>query len=357
MRVAFITEFIDVAGGIERGLTVRANYLVENFNFQVVIFCTNKTTGKPFYQLNKCVEVVFLDKLSTTKSFLGRIFMQYEQSKEINKYKPDVIISVKFTLHNFFLQALKKRNQKLVSELREPKEQYENNTSIKAKIYNKFRSFILKKQDLLITLTNRDKQQWGFSNMAVVNNARMLETNIVSNLDFKQVLSVCRLHKVKGVNYLIKAWSIVHKKHPDWKLKICGEGEEYERLKKLIIDLELVEAIILNNESVDVTPEFLSSSIFVLTSKFEAFGNVLVEALTFGLPIVSFDTPSGPREIISNNVDGFIVPLFDIEALADKICLLIGNTPLRKKMGNNAVVNSKRFDLDEIMRKYKSLIL
>lgn len=356
MKVVYITEFIDIAGGIERGLTTRANYLVEKCNYEVVIFCTNKATGIPYYKLNPKVEVMFLEQLSTSMSFLGRLKLQYRQSQEIINQNSNVIISVKFTLHNFFLQLLK-TNQKLISELRESKAlYYKNNVTFKAKIFNRFRKFVFSKQDLIITLTKEDKIQWGLKNMEFVHNSKMIETSTTSSLDNERVVSISRLDSIKGLNYLIEAWYIVNKEYPNWTLKICGEGNEYTNLKNQISELGLDDVIILNNESVNVVPEYLESSIFVLTSKYEAFGNVLVEAQTFGLPVVSFDSPYGPKEIINDEIDGFLVPLFNVEELASRISLLIKDKDLRKTMGLQAIENSKRFELHNIMQKYISLI-
>ncbi|MBT0607933.1 glycosyltransferase family 4 protein [Aequorivita echinoideorum] len=356
MKIIYITEYIDIAGGIERGLCLRANYLVENFDYRVKIYCTNHKSGRPYYPLNSKIQVIYLEKIETRKSFLGRLQLQYLQAKEIISENADVIISLKYTLHNLFFQYLKK-NQKLISELRESKAlHYINNKTLKSKLYNFVRKIVYSNQDLVITLTKEDKFKWGLKNMEFVHNSKMIYTNNFSLLEKERVLCVSRLDKIKGIRYLIEAWDIVHEIYPNWELKICGEGNDFDNLKKQIVGLELDKVVYLENKSVDVVPEYLKSSIFVLTSEYEAFGNVIVEAQTFGLPVISFDAPSGPREIINDGVDGFLVNLYDVEELATKIILLIKNFDLRKQMGAQAVENSKRFDMDVVMQKYIKLI-
>jgi glycosyltransferase involved in cell wall biosynthesis len=115
-------------------------------------------------------------------------------------------------------------------------------------------------------------------------------------------------------------------------------------------------SVIISNSFSDVVPEFLSSSIFVLTSKFEAFGNVIVEAKVCGVPTISFDAPNGPREIIKDGIDGFIVPVNDVDAIAEKIIYLIENEEVRFEMGRNAKLNSELYSLDKVMKLYIKVI-
>ncbi len=356
MHIVYLVENIDVAGGIERSLTTRVNYMMELGDYEITIVCTQKNTGIPYYELNSNVKLLFLESLTSKKTILGRVFLRYNQSKQIVKLKSDIIISVKYSLHNIFFQFLRK-NQKLISEIREPKELYDFNLkSIKSKINALIRNIVLKKQDLLIVLTQRDKQNWGFKNMYVVPNPITIVTDEVSSLTNKQILALGRLHSIKGFDLLICAWKQIIAKHSNWHLKICGKGEEYDNLINLINKLNLSQSICITNEFVEVGPEFLTSSIFVLTSQYESFGNVLVESKVYGVPIVAFDAPSGPREIIKNTEDGFLIPLNDINELADKIIFLIENESVRIEMGRNAKINSEEYNIDKVMKLYIKVI-
>ena len=356
MHILYLVENIDVAGGIERSLFTRVNYLMELGEYEITIVCTQKKTGIPYYELNSNVKLFFLEPLTSKKTVLGRIIFRYKQSKLIVKLKSDVIISVKYSLHNLFFQFLRK-NQKLISEIREPKEQYDLNLkSLKSKINAYIRNIVFEKQDLLIVLTQRDKQNWGFKNMYVVPNPISIVPNEVSSLKHKQILALGRLKPIKGFDKLIYAWKQVIAKHSDWHLKICGEGDEYQNLINLSVSLDLTSTITITNEFLPVIPQFLNSSIFVLTSQYEAFGNVLVEAKACGVPSIAFDAPSGPKEIIKHNEDGFLIPLNDIDALADKINFLIENESVRIEMGRKAKINSEDYNAAKIMIKYTHLL-
>lgn len=140
-------------------------------------------------------------------------------------------------------------------------------------------------------------------------------------------------------------------------LKICGEGEEYESLVSKTNKLGLKNNVIYTNKFLPVIQEFLNSSIFVLTSQFEAFGNVLVESKICGVPIVAFDAPNGPREIIIEGKDGFVVGLNNIKAMADKISYLIENPDLRNKMGLLGKQNSEIYDASTIIEHYNAILV
>lgn len=356
MHIVYLVENIDVAGGIERSLITRVNYMIESCNYEITIVCTNKNTGLPYYQLHSKAKLIFLDPLTAKKTLFGRIYLRFLQSKQIINLHSDIIISVKYTLHNLFFYLLRK-NQKLISELREPKEQYNlESIGIKNKLNIVIRNLVFKQQNGLIVLTNTDKQNWGFNNMHVVPNPILIDTKEVSNLKNKQILAIGRLHPIKGFDLLIKAWKKVITKHDDWQLKICGEGSEYLNLMRICSEFNLLNNVAISNQFSDVVPEFLNTSIFVMTSKFEAFGNVLVEAKGCGVPSIAFDAPSGPREIIMNGLDGFIVPVYDIDALAEKIIFLIENETVRIEMGRKAKINSELYSLDKVMKLYIKVI-
>lgn len=356
MHIVYLVENIDVAGGIERSLITRVNYLIDSYNYQITIVCTEKNTGIPYYHLHPNAKLIFLESLLSRKTLIQRVYLRFLQSKQIISLNSDLIISVKYTLHNLFFHFLRKK-QKLISELREPKEQYNFETrGLKNKFNKIIRNFIFKNQNKIIVLTKADKQNWGFSNINVVPNPITVKTDEVSSLSSKKILAIGRLHPIKGFDLLIEAWDKVSQKHNDWQLKICGEGAEYQKLIYMSSKINFPNSVIISNSFSDVVPEFLSSSIFVLTSKFEAFGNVIVEAKVCGVPTISFDAPNGPREIIKDGIDGFIVPVNDVDAIAEKIIYLIENEEVRFEMGRNAKLNSELYSLDKVMKLYIKVI-
>lgn len=359
MRIVYLIENIDTIGGIQGGLAIRVNELVKKYNYKITIVCTNYSSKIPAYHIHESVEIIFLEKIQNRVSFIGRIMLRWQQSRMILKdLNPDILISVKYTLHNFFFKLIRS-NTKLVSEMRETKQNYDLNkgNSYKSWIKTIIRNYVLRTQDLIIVLTLADKENWGYRNIVVVNNPKTIESEETSSLENKQVLAIGRLTKVKGFDKLLDVWKYVNEVRPQWILKICGAGEDYENLILKVISLKIENSVIITNKFVEVIPEFLKSSIFALTSQFESFGNVLVEAKVCGVPVIAFDVPNGPREIVDDGLDGFLIPKDDIKSMAKKIIYLMDNLDVRKEMGKCARENSNKYNVEIIMEKYHQSLL
>src|SRR5690606_29701346 len=172
----------------------------------------------------------------------------------------------------------------------------------------------------------------------------------------KQVISVGRLVYEKGYDLLIRSWKIVTEKHPDWQLVIYyGSGELKDQLDALIGQLGLKNSLSIKPPVQNIVDKYLDSSIYVMSSRKEPFGMVLIEAMACGLPVVAYDCPDGPAEIITPGEDGFLVENEDVEKMAEKIILLIEDEKLRKELGENARKNVQRFAADVIMQKWEDL--
>ena len=161
-----------------------------------------------------------------------------------------------------------------------------------------------------------------------------------------------RVDSQKGYQYLDAIWRIVKKRHPDWRLDIYGEGADLSENQSLIPQGEHVYA---HPQTLDILNKYKESSILVLTSVYEPFGLVMPEAMSCGIPVVAFDCPYGPSEIISDGKDGFLVDCYDVEAFANRLCMLIENEALRKQMGMYAAQSSLRFKKEVIMPQWNNL--
>lgn len=208
----------------------------------------------------------------------------------------------------------------------------------------------------LVLLTPEDANDWSSTvKTHVIPNPVSLIPSISASLKNKQVLMVGRYNDAKGYDYLIDAWDIVHHRHPDWILNVYGSGELYDQVVKWISVKNLEETIILHEPTSQIMDKYLESSICVLSSRYEGFSLVIVEAMACGVPCVSFDSPHGPRNIIRNGEDGILVEYLNSQALADGICCLIENVDLRKELGSNARRNVIRFSEDVVMKQWDEL--
>ena len=173
--------------------------------------------------------------------------------------------------------------------------------------------------------------------------------------DNKRAIIVGRYTEAKGYDYMIEAWRIVHQKYPDWTIHTFAMGEDEEQVRAKILSYGLQDTIIMNPPTDNIMEEYLKSSICVVSSVFEGFSMVLIEAMACGLPCVSFDCPYGPRNIIKEGEDGFLIEYLNTQALADGISKLIEDKDLRKSMGRKGRENVLRFSREKVMQQWVDL--
>ncbi|MDQ0778238.1 glycosyltransferase involved in cell wall biosynthesis [Streptomyces aurantiacus] len=171
----------------------------------------------------------------------------------------------------------------------------------------------------------------------------------------KWVVAAGRLAPVKRYDLLIKAFDLVRDQRPDWRLRIYGSGKQKDKLRHLIDELGLYNHVLLMGPAHPIEPEWAKGSIAAVTSSMESFGMTIVEAMRCGLPVVSTDCPHGPGEIIDNGVDGRLVPVGNVKAIAEGLLELINDDTLRRQMAGAALKDSERFDPARIAERYESI--
>ena len=208
--------------------------------------------------------------------------------------------------------------------------------------------------DNIILLTTKDKEHCSneWKNIDVIPNSRSFTCDTPAPLSNNRVIAVGNLFHIKGFSRLIDIWSIVHQKHPNWSLSIYGEGYLREELQAKIDRLSLTNVIKLQGREADIKNAYLQHSFALVSSLEESFSMTIIEAQTCGLPVIAFDCPFGPSEIIKDKIDGYLIPNDDIRAYADKVCMLIESPSLRKEIGYNAFNNSQRFAEDKVMSRW-----
>lgn len=217
-------------------------------------------------------------------------------------------------------------------------------------------SYTLKQYDRIVTLTHEDqKRNWShWRKVAVIPNPVQIKPSR-SSLESNKIIGVGRLVYQKGFCSLIRAFALVTKRFPKWTLDIFGNGPEREDLLTLIDALDLSEVVHLKGACSKIQEILPRYSVFTLSSKFEGFPLVLVEALSCGLPVVSYACPCGPKDIVRDGIDGFLVPEGDETLLAERICQLIEDDNLRRKMGAAAQERAKDFSLEKVIPMWITL--
>ena len=216
--------------------------------------------------------------------------------------------------------------------------------------------------DALVVLTDDDERDYrrmlegAPTRIERIPNALPALGGGVSSLDARVVVAAGRLTGQKGFDLLIRAWAGVAPSRPDWELKIFGDGKDREDLEGLIAELGLGGSVSLMGATTAIGEEFARASLFALSSRFEGFGMVLVEAMSKGLPVVSFDCPRGPAEIIEDGVDGVLVPNGDVDALAAAIVELTGDPERLRRMAAAGLAKSRLYEIGPIADRWDRLL-
>lgn len=371
MKIAYIIQDIAGNGGMERIVTRKANYLAERFGHEVSIITACQDDRPCRFPLYDSINIVDLGCRYDTKSPKS-FYREWEQklSSYLKSDRYDIVISTGGADLGF-VYRIKDDSIKIA----EYHFSYDTNrywaNNLYSRRYGKAVARVIgwmktrrtirdaAKYTRFVVLSATDCGKWSkrIGNCIHIYNSIDITPSGKEeyNLGSKRVITVGRHDTQKGYDYMIAAWEKVHAKYPDWRLSIYGGGDPTET-RQYIRQYNLEDKVEISGFSNDIETEYLGSSFFILTSRAEGFGLVIAEAQACGLPVVTFDTPTGPSEIVNDGVDGYVVPrVGDIEGIADKIIHLIANSEKRRKMSTAARVNATRFNQDAIMNQWDTL--
>ena len=374
MKIVYVHDSIARIGGMGRILADKMNYLAETYGHEVYLITSSQGNHPLSFPLSDKVKHIDLDtkfhlqyQYPILKQIRMRWYLDYKFEQrlknEIALIEPD-IISGNTSFKADLICKLNCKAPKIIEShcaktytripgnrnkgfFKDLKDRYVS--------YQCFRD-VERYSDAIVTLTQEDAAMWGWeSKVHVIPNTTSIDTPASSTCEIPRVIAAGRLTWQKGFDRLVNAWDIVHKRHPDWMLDIFGEGIYKEMLTQQIKDKELERSITIHPFTQNISQEYLNSSILALTSNYEGFGLVLIEAMSLGVPCVSFDCPFGPSEIIKNKEDGFLVKNGDIQGFANALSHLIENEAERKAFGKKAKENVKRYSLRNIMPQWERL--
>ncbi|GAB6122638.1 glycosyltransferase family 4 protein [Dysgonomonas termitidis] len=347
MKLLYITNGITGAGGLERVLSVKATYLADNLGYEICILSLNEKGKEPFYKFSDKIAFCSIDTTKSKTMYFSGIYYA------VKEFDPDIISVCDDGLKGFFIPLWIRSSARIIYERHVSKEMV---TQLRKPSFKQKIAFLLmdigsRLFDRFIVLTCDNKKQWKSKNIEIIPNPLPFYPDIVSKLDCKRIISVGKITRQKGYDRLREAWKLIEHSHPGWKIDIYGlVSDDCKSLEGIEIT-----SINIKNPVKDIENEYLSSSIYALPSRFEGFGMVLIEAMSCGIPCVAFDCPCGPRDIITNGEDGFIVENGNIEQFAEKLSILIEDEQLRKSMGEHARRNVQRYDVHVITRQWDKL--
>ena len=372
MNLIYCTHSLCNPGGMERVLVNKVTYLVNRLHWDITVVTTDQKRRPVFYSLPEGVKLIDLDinysddnNKHPIGKIIGYLIKRHKQRKRLTallkKEKADIVISL-YPSESSFIPNIKDGSKKVL-ELHYCKFfRLQYGRSGLLGLIDKWRTKqdekIVRRFDKFVVLTNEDKGYWGaLPNIMVIPNAAMHVSNKYSDVSPHRVIAVGRLDYQKGFDRLIQAWELIQKsgRYSDWQLDIFGQGEWRKMLQQAVDDKGLSDSVLINQPTQDIGKEYAGSSMLVMSSHYEGFPMVMIEAMACGLPVVSFDYKCGPRDIIQDGQNGLIVTDGDIQGLADAMMRLMNDESLRKQMSERAKKVVDIYSEKTVMKQWTEL--
>ena len=375
MRIVYVTETMVSSGGTEKMLSEKASYLVDVFGYDVTIISCTQIAGQantfPLSQNVKQINLAIPYYRQYHYGYPKRLLVKWETNQALKKLltktfhqiDPDIVIGVaRFAAD--IVTTIKCRAKKII-ECHEARPfimaDMEGNRTLVSRLYT---NLIMKKRyfrmierhaDVVVTLTEGDSHLWKKArHLEVIPNFSTMAVSRMADYKNKRVIAVGRLSAEKGYDRLLKIWKRVSPQHQDWSLEFFGDGKLHHMLTNMIHDLQLLNVTI-NPPTPHISEEYSKSAICVMTSHFEGFPLVLLEAIRHGLPCIAFDCPFGPASIIKDGICGYLIEDNDIEQYAQKLSLLMDQEDIWKSLSKEAIKRGEDFSVETVMNRWRQL--
>lgn len=372
MKLIYCTHSTYNPGGMERVLLNKVTYLSALPGWEVSVVTTDQHQRPPFYPFPEQVRMTDLEinysednEKGAWKKITGYLRKRKEHKRKLTalllKEKPDIVVSL-YPSESSFIPEIQDGSKKVL-ELHYCKFfrlQYGRKGLLG--LIDQWRTRqderIVRRFDKFVVLTNEDKGYWGnLPNLEVIPNAAKLVSKRYSDGKNKRVIAVGRLDYQKGFDRLIQAWKIVQHtgQFADWKLDIFGQGEWQDLLQQLIDEAKLQDTVRLNRPTKQIGEAYVKSDMLVMSSNYEGFPMVMIEAMACGLPVVSFDFKCGPKDIIQPGENGLLVRNGDIEGLATAMMKLMDDAAYRQRLSENAKGIISTYAEETVMQQWITL--
>jgi len=363
MKILYLTDQTYLHGGVEKVLSQKANYLAEVSGDEVTVVTYNQKGRRPVYAFSEKIQFIDLGvNYEIAKSYFHPANLKKipehrkALSKVIKRLEPDVMVSCSYGPDFYFLPYLRRSVPK-IKEFHSSR-YFDRNVkgSWKDRLLKIGNAAMEKQYDQIVVLNKDEKPFYATDKVSIIPNPVEPSSLRVTN-NAKKILAAGRISPVKNFSELIDIFAAVHTEFPDWELHFWGE--DYVGTQgKLMIQIEnygLADRIKFMGTTTDLKKEMLNYSIYAMTSEMECFPMVLLEALSVGLPVISYDAPTGPKHILTPGSDSCMIPYKNSAIFVTQLKQLMGDEGLRIRMGVNARVNSHRFEIAAVMSQWRSL--
>ena len=357
-HIVILCSRLDLPGGIEKAIIQLSNLLVKN-NYKITLLVLDET-GSVFFPVDPQVDVLQVplffgitekgNTFTRKAAFVKDVLLL---GKQVKALQADVVIATEYPFAIAAVLAGLRKKHKVITW-----EHHHMHELSKSYFWKQMFRLTYPRSDAVVCLNPDEMKLYcAFNDHTVVIPNFIQPGEHKAALDNKLVLTIGRLTHVKGTDLIVDAAKILFRKYPDWKWKIIGNGDMKTQLDYAIKREKLESNFIIDNvERHALSNEFKEASIYVCTSRNESFGMTIMEAMQAGLPCVSFDCETGPRNIISPNVDGLLAEKENPQSLADAVSVLISDENKRKEMGGKAFENIRRFSPGKALKLWEDLI-
>ncbi|MFQ9516385.1 MAG: glycosyltransferase family 4 protein [Eubacterium sp.] len=355
-NICFYSGDITNSGGTERVAIIIANELNKLEEYNVSVLSLVEKEKEPFFALDRTIpRYAIYDHVVRGITHIGGIINRTR--KMIKKHNIDILIDIDGILEMYTIPAKRFTKVKIISW------EHYNFYQHPVVPYRKYtRKMAARWADAIVTLTEEDKGYYT-SNLNVRCPIQCIYNPVIWKKNTKEydsqskiILSVGRLTYQKGFDILIDVADLFLKGYPDWKWIVLGEGEDREILEKKVMEKGLDKQLLFPGNVDDIDEYYAKASVFVMTSRFEGLPMTLLETKPYKLPIVSFDCKTGPKELVQDGINGYLIPEGENKEMAEAICKLIDNEKERKEFSEHAIIDMEKFELTCIMNHWIELL-
>lgn len=365
MKVVYVFRSLAIRGGIERIIVDKANHLADIDGYDVSIITADQGTHPVPYavkpsvrveDLNVCIHRQYQHRglVRLWKGWsLCRLFVRVLRHR-LTELQPDVVVCVATDYVDLVVKAVGTRVP-IVVESHSNYDRTFGQHQFMRTYYDRQLRRSLSRARAIVALTETDAEAWRrhYDNVRYIPNmVNMNPTERRAAPEHRRVIFVGRLDYQKRAWLAIDIWQQIAAEFPDWELHVYGDGEQRDMIREQV---DCTPRVVLHQPTDKIFEAYCDSSFFILTSVYEPFGLVMPEAMSCGLPVVAFDCPYGPRSIITDGTDGFLINEGDSVTFAERMRQLMSSPSLCRKMGDAAIVSAKRFMAPNIVPQWQQL--
>jgi len=371
MKLVYHLASTAVPGGSVRVLYNKIRWFIKKGGYEIIVVTTDQKGAPPFFPFPsqvKCIDLGINYWDDYSRNPISRFFITRKKRRihrkrleeVLMREKPDITIA-HYPTEAWVAGTIKDGSKKVMEFHNSRFHRLTPNVKGIHRLVAYYRTWQDKRYtklfDRFVVLTPEDADQWGtITNLSIIPNPIRESGEIAEVYESRLVVAVGRLVPQKRFDYLLEAWAMLPPElRNSWNLRIFGDGQLESSLKQQILRLGIQDSVSILPPSKQIFKEYANSAFLVMSSDYEGLPMVLIEAMSVGLPVVSFDFKCGPRDIIKDGKNGLIVPLGDCVALSGAMAKVMKDNRIRLEMSKQAKSTSEAFLEDAIMDKWVKL--